>query len=70
MPIGALALPLVLTQIAESTATRRAPLDVPGLALVAAGALALVWGLVRGNQAGWSILEVSGALALVPRPRF
>ena len=29
-----------------------------GLALVTAGALALVWGLVRGNPAGWGSVEV------------
>ena len=64
VPIGAVALPLALMRIEESVGTRRAPLDVPGLALVAGGALGLVWGLVRGNQAGWASLEVSGALAL------
>jgi len=64
VPIGAVALPFVLARIEESSGTRRAPLDVPGLVLVGVGALGLVWGLVRGNQAGWSSLEVSGALAL------
>jgi MFS family permease len=38
-------------------------LDIPGLALVTGGALGLVWGLVRGNQAGWGSAEVIGALA-------
>ena len=48
----------------ESVGTRRAALDVPGLLLITAGALGLVWGLVRGNVTGWSSLEVSGSLAL------
>ena len=38
-------------------------LDIRGLALVTGGALGLVWGLVRGNQAGWGSLEVVGSLA-------
>jgi EmrB/QacA subfamily drug resistance transporter len=63
VPIGVVALPLVLTRMEESTERRPAPLDVPGVALVTAGALGLVWGLVRGNQAGWASLEVSAALA-------
>ena len=41
-----------------------ARLDMPGLTLVAASALALVWGLIRGNQLGWASTEVIGALAL------
>ena len=64
VPIGALALPLILSRIDESTSTHRVRLDLPGLVLVTAGTLALVWGLVRGNLAGWSSLEVSGTLAL------
>jgi EmrB/QacA subfamily drug resistance transporter len=64
VPIGAAAVALVLTRVQESVGTRRAALDVPGLLLITAGALGLVWGLVRGNVAGWSSLEVSGSLAL------
>jgi predicted MFS family arabinose efflux permease len=37
--------------------------DLPGLALVTAAALGLVWGLVRGNTAGWGSAEVIGTLA-------
>jgi MFS family permease len=39
-----------------------AALDIPGLALVAFAALALVWGLLRGNAVGWASAEVMGAL--------
>ena len=63
VPIAIVALPLVLMRIQESTERRPAPLDVPGVALVAAGALGLVWGLVRGNQVGWASVEVSASLA-------
>jgi len=38
-------------------------LDISGLALVTGGALGLVWGLVRGNQAGWGSVEVVASLA-------
>ena len=34
-------------------------LDIRGLALVTGGALGIVWGLVRGNQAGWGSAEVA-----------
>src|SRR5258708_38891415 len=55
-------MPLVLRRIPESAGTDAA-LDIPGLALVTGAALALVWGLMRGNGAGWASTEVVGALA-------
>jgi EmrB/QacA subfamily drug resistance transporter len=61
VPIGLLAVPLVLTRMKESRGPDSA-LDLAGLALVSAGALGLVWGLVRGNQAGWDSAEVLGTL--------
>ena len=51
----------MLARIAESYGPRAA-LDLPGLALVTGAALGLVWGLVRGNAAGWGSAEVLGAL--------
>jgi nitrate/nitrite transporter NarK len=35
---------------------------VVGLALISGAALGIVWGLVRGNSAGWGSAEVIGAL--------
>jgi EmrB/QacA subfamily drug resistance transporter len=61
VPIGLLALPLVLTQMRESHGPQAA-LDIRGLALVTLGALGVVWGLVRGNQAGWGSAEVLATL--------
>jgi EmrB/QacA subfamily drug resistance transporter len=61
VPIGLLAIPFVLTRMRESHGPD-ASLDIPGLALVTGGALGLVWGLVRGNQAGWASAEVIGTL--------
>jgi EmrB/QacA subfamily drug resistance transporter len=61
VPIGLAAIPFVLRKMDES----RGPdtgLDIRGLTLVSGGALAAVWGLVRGNQVGWGSAEVVGAL--------
>ena len=62
VPIGLAAMPLVVRRIPESYG-RRARLDLGGLALVTGAALGIVWGLVRGNQAGWGSVEVVGTLA-------
>ncbi|MDX6566086.1 MAG: hypothetical protein QOE10_1748 [Gaiellales bacterium] len=62
VPIGVVAVPLVLTRVRESFG-REIALDIPGLVLVSAAAFGIVWGLVRGNDAGWGSLEVAGSLA-------
>jgi EmrB/QacA subfamily drug resistance transporter len=61
VPIGLLSIPFVLTKIEESHGPDTA-LDIPGLALITAGAFGFVWGLVRGNQVGWGSVEVIGSL--------
>ena len=61
LPIGMIAIVLVLARLRESFGPTAA-LDVPGLLLVAFAALALVWGLLRGNAVGWTSTEVTGAL--------
>jgi EmrB/QacA subfamily drug resistance transporter len=61
VPIGLLAIPFVLTRMKESYGADTA-LDVRGLALITGAALGIVWGLVRGNPAGWGSFEVVGAL--------
>ena len=62
VPIGLLAIPFVLTRMKESHGPDTT-IDAGGLALVTGGALGIVWGLVRGNQAGWTSAEVIGSLA-------
>jgi EmrB/QacA subfamily drug resistance transporter len=62
VPIGLLALPLVLRKIDENRGADVA-IDVRGLALVTSAAFGIVWGLVRGNTAGWNSAEVLIALA-------
>src|SRR6478735_1210768 len=61
VPIGLLAVPLVLRFVPES----RAPdstLDAPGVALLAGGCFALVWAMVRSATVGWDAPDVLGAL--------
>ena len=62
VPIGLAAIPLVRGRIEESFGPR-AGLDAPGLILVTVAALGIVWGLVRGNSAGWGSVEVVATLA-------
>jgi EmrB/QacA subfamily drug resistance transporter len=62
VPIGLAAIPLVLGRMDESFGPRVA-FDAPGLGLVTAAALGIVWGLVRGNASGWGSVEVLATLA-------
>jgi EmrB/QacA subfamily drug resistance transporter len=61
VPIGLISIPFVLTKLSESHGPDTG-LDIRGLSLITAGALGFVWGLVRGNQVGWTSVEVVGAL--------
>ncbi len=63
VPIGLILVALIVARLRESFGPP-ARLDIVGLTLVAASALALVWGLIRGNQLSWASAEVIGALAL------
>ena len=62
VPIGVALIPLALTRLQEThgAATK---LDLPGLGLVSAGLLGIVWGLVRGNSQGWASTEIVTVLA-------
>jgi EmrB/QacA subfamily drug resistance transporter len=61
VPLGVALIPFVLRQIRESFGPDNA-IDLPGLALVTFAAFGVVWGLVRGNPAGWGSPEVVGSL--------
>jgi EmrB/QacA subfamily drug resistance transporter len=63
VPIGIVMIPLVLRRTPESLGPRSG-VDVPGLVLVAGASLGIVWGLVRGNSAGWASAEVLIAFVL------
>jgi EmrB/QacA subfamily drug resistance transporter len=69
VPLGVIAVPLVLAALPNSFGARvRA--DIVGLLLAGPGVLGVVWGIVRGNDAGWDSAEVllpliAGAALLV-----
>jgi EmrB/QacA subfamily drug resistance transporter len=61
VPIGAVALPLALRLLPDSHGARER-LDLIGAALVTGAVVAIVWALVRGDQAGWTSAEIVGCL--------
>ena len=62
VPIGLALLVLGRLRLPETRGARQ-HLDLPGAALVGAGLLALVYGLIRGNTLGWGSAGIVGALA-------
>jgi EmrB/QacA subfamily drug resistance transporter len=63
VPIGLVAIPLAIGRLNE-TRGPSARLDLPGLAIVSAGLFAIVLGLIRGNELGWTSPEIIAALGL------
>lgn len=61
VPIGIVCLPLIFFALPESWG-RPQRLDLGGLMLAGAGVFALTFGIIRGNEAGWSSLEVLAGL--------
>ncbi|OJX62316.1 MAG: MFS transporter [Micrococcales bacterium 73-13] len=61
VPFALVALPFVLGSLRNSFG-ERVRLDFAGLLLSGIGVLAVVYGIVRGNDAGWGSLEVAGSL--------
>lgn len=57
VPIGLICLPLIRSALPESRG-RAQRLDFAGLVLASVGVFALVFGIVRGNDAGWTSAEV------------
>ncbi len=69
VPIGVVLVPFAARQLSETHGPSKR-LDLPGLGLASAGLLGIVWGLVRGNGAGWGSTEIlvtliAGATLLV-----
>jgi EmrB/QacA subfamily drug resistance transporter len=52
VPIGILLVPLARMRLTESYGPA-GRLDLPGVALVSAGLLGIVWGVIHGNAEGW-----------------
>ncbi|HEY7603007.1 MAG TPA: DHA2 family efflux MFS transporter permease subunit [Gaiellaceae bacterium] len=61
VPVGLVLIPLALRRLDE-THGPSGRLDLPGVGLVSAGLLGIVWGLVRGNGQGWTSPEIVLAL--------
>jgi EmrB/QacA subfamily drug resistance transporter len=61
VPVGVVAIPLALFALPNSLG-ERVRADVLGVLLVGLGILGVVFGIVRGNDAGWSSAEVLGSL--------
>lgn len=61
VPIGILAVPLVFLALPNSFGHRVAA-DLLGVLLAGLGVLGVVFGIVRGNDAGWASAEVLGSL--------
>jgi EmrB/QacA subfamily drug resistance transporter len=69
VPVGLALIPVALRRLDE-TYGPTGRLDLPGVGLVSAGLLGIVWGLVRGNGQGWTSPEIvlaltGGAIVLV-----
>ena len=62
VPIGIVLIPLARLRLQESYGPTKS-LDLPGLALASGGLFALVWGLVREIDNGWTSPEIVIALA-------
>ncbi|HYI23267.1 MAG TPA: DHA2 family efflux MFS transporter permease subunit [Candidatus Limnocylindrales bacterium] len=63
VPIGLALLPMAWLRLTESRGESD-KLDLPGLALVSVGLLALVWGVIRGNPDGWTSVGVVASIGL------
>jgi EmrB/QacA subfamily drug resistance transporter len=61
VPIGLVAIPLALFRLDE-THGPSSRLDLPGLGLISVGLLAIVWGLVKGNELGWTDPQIVASL--------
>ncbi|GAA2232298.1 DHA2 family efflux MFS transporter permease subunit [Herbiconiux moechotypicola] len=61
VPVGVLSVPLVLLAL-PNTFGARLRADIVGVLLAGLGVLGVVYGIVRGNDAGWSSAEVVGSL--------
>src|SRR5205085_1079824 len=63
IPVGAFALFLAVREVRESRDARATSTDVAGLVTFSASLFLIVFGLLRGNEAGWSSGQILGALA-------
>ncbi|WP_210570574.1 MFS transporter [Streptomyces sp. GESEQ-4] len=64
LPVVVLALALLPRLVAESRATRRTRLDVPGAVLGTGAVVSLVYGLLQAGESGWGAMACVGSLLL------
>ncbi len=62
VPIGIAAILLTETKLANIAASDPQPIDWPGLATFSLGLFGLIFGLIRGNPAGWASAQVLASL--------
>jgi EmrB/QacA subfamily drug resistance transporter len=62
IPVGVVALLITLRAVEESKDPNPRPVDVLGLGTFSLGLAALVYGLIRSNEDGWSSATVTGSL--------
>ena len=63
VPIGLVAIPLAIFRLGKSYGPA-GRLDLPGLGLISAGLFAIVWGLVNGNDLGWTSTQTVASLGV------
>ncbi|WP_068274306.1 DHA2 family efflux MFS transporter permease subunit [Aldersonia kunmingensis] len=61
IPVAIVAIPLVFFALGESFG-HIVPIDIPGVLLIGGAVFAAVWGVVHGNDDGWTSLSVLGTL--------
>ncbi|MBW4032681.1 MAG: DHA2 family efflux MFS transporter permease subunit [Acidobacteria bacterium] len=62
VPVGIIAIPLILLVLPNAFG-EKVRADIVGVLLAGLGVLAVVFGIVRGNPAGWDSAQVIGSLA-------
>ncbi|MEO6532441.1 MAG: DHA2 family efflux MFS transporter permease subunit [Pseudolysinimonas sp.] len=61
VPVGVIAIPIILAVLPNAFG-ERVRADIVGVLLAGLGVLGIVFGIVRGNPAGWDSAEVIGSL--------
>jgi MFS family permease len=62
LPIGGLLLWLTLRRLPESREEQAQPLDLAGMVTFGSACFLATYGLIRGNEDGWSSLPITGSL--------